>query len=237
MSWNWSAIFKYLPELLTAVPMTLKLVVLSCFLGLVFGVLVGVWRLAKNPLVRAVPFAYIFFFRGTPLLVQIYLIYYGLAQFDFIKNSSLWTPVFSQAFWCAIIAFTMNTTAYIAEIVRGAVQAIPKGELEAADAMGMSYWTKLRRVVLPRAFGIMLPAYSNEVIFMIKGSALASTITLVDLTLKAKDIISKTYLTLEMYFAAGVVYLVIVWVFMALAKMANYAINRHRYYKPQATTQ
>lgn len=232
MSWNWQAIFKYLPELLTAVPMTLKLVVLSCFLGLIFGVLMGVWRLAKNPLVRAIPFAYIFFFRGTPLLVQIYLIYYGLAQFKFVTQSVLWEPVLSQAFWCAIIAFTMNTTAYIAEIVRGAVQAIPKGELEAADAMGMSYFVKLRRIILPRAFGIMLPAYSNEVIFMIKGSALASTITLVDLTLKAKDIISKTYLTLEMYFAAGVVYLVIVWVFMLIAKVANRLINRHRYYKP-----
>ncbi len=232
MSWNWSPIFKYFPDLLSAAVTTIELVVLSCTLGLIFGVLLGIWRLAKNPIIKAIPFAYIFFFRGTPLLVQIFLIYYGLGQFEFIRNSFLWGPVLSQPFWCVIIAFTMNTTAYIAEIVRGAVQAIPAGELEAADAVGMSHITKLRRIVLPRAFGIMVPAYSNEVIFMIKGSALASTITIMDLTLKAKDIISYTYLTLEMYFAAGVIYLVMTWIFMLIAKAFNRMINSHRYYKP-----
>lgn len=236
MSWNWSAIVQYLPELLKASITTIELVVLSCVLGLMFGIVFGIWRMAKNPVIRAFPFAYIFFFRGTPLLVQIYLIYYGLGQFEFVRESFLWTPVLSQPFWCAIIAFTMNTTAYIAEIVRGAIQAIPAGELEAADAMGMSYATKMHRIILPRAFGIMVPAYSNEVIFMIKGSALASTITIMDLTLKTKDIISYTYLTLEMYFAAGMIYLVMTWVFMLIAKAFNRMINAHRYHQMVAKT-
>ncbi|WP_133141434.1 ABC transporter permease, partial [Moraxella caviae] len=199
MNWNWQAIFTYFPDLLKASVTTIELVALSCALGLVFGVILGLVRSSKNPLIAALPFAYIFFFRGTPLLVQIFLIYYGLGQFDIVRDSVLWEPVFSQPYWCAIIAFTLNTSAYIAEIVRGAVAAVPKGELEAADAIGMSKWQKLRRITLPRAFGIMVPAYSNEVIFMLKGSALASTITVVDLTYTAKAIIAKTYLPLEIY--------------------------------------
>ena len=144
----------------------------------------------------------------------------------------LWEPVLSQPYWCAIIAFTLNTGAYVAEIVRGAVLAIPKGELEAADAIGMSPAQKLQRIVIPRAFGIMVPAYSNEVIFMIKGSALASTITLMDLTNKTRSIISENYLTIELFLAAGLIYLAMTFVFLMLAKAFERFINRHKYYKP-----
>lgn len=229
MSWNWQAIITYFPELLKASLVTLELVTLSSILGLIFGLVVGLLRLSSNPFVKALPMAYIFFFRGTPLLVQIFLIYFGLGQFDVIKNSFLWEPVLSQPYWCAIIAFTLNTTAYIAEIIRGAIQAVPSGELEAADALGMSPIQKLYRITLPRAFGIMIPAYSNEVIFMLKGSALASTITIVDLIHSAKNIIAKTYLQLEIYFAAGVIYLLISWVILLLFRYFERYINKHKY--------
>ncbi len=232
MKWNWQAIFTHFPELLKASITTIELVGLSCVLGLILGLVLGLMRLSKNPLISYPPFLYIFFFRGTPLLVQIFLIYYGLGQFEVVKNSFLWEPVLSKPYWCAIIAFTLNTGAYIAEIVRGAVLAIPKGELEAADAVGMSKALKLKRIILPRAFGIMTPAYSNEVIFMIKGSALASTITILDLTGKARTIIAETYLTLEMFFAAGVIYLCLCFVFMAAARWFERRINRFKYYKP-----
>ncbi|MDO5650938.1 MAG: ABC transporter permease [Moraxella sp.] len=228
MNWNWQAIFEYFPALLQASWTTIELVAVSCVLGLVFGTVLGVMRAAKNPVVRFLPFLYIFFFRGTPLLVQIFLIYYGLGQFDWVKQSFLWKPVLSQPYWCAIIAFMLNTTAYIAEIVRGAIQSIPKGELEAADVLGMTKLQKLRRITLPRAFGIMLPAYSNEVIFMIKGSALASTIAIMDLTNQARELIAQTYLTLEMYFAAGVIYLVISWGAMLLFRLLEHFVNRHK---------
>ena len=138
MNWNWQAIINYFPDLLAASVTTIELVVLSCALGLVFGVILGLWRLSPVLWLRAIPATYIFFFRGTPLLVQIFLIYYGLGQFTALKESFLWDPIFSQAYWCAIIAFTLNTSAYIGEIVRGAVMAVPTGELEAADAIGMS---------------------------------------------------------------------------------------------------
>lgn len=229
MSWNWQAIFTYFPELLKASLMTLELVAFSSLLGLIFGVILGLLRLSKNPLIKALPMAYIFFFRGTPLLVQIFLIYFGLGQFESIKNSVLWEFILSQPYWCAIIAFTLNTSAYIAEIIRGAINSVPSGELEAADALGMSPIQKLRRITLPRAFGIMLPAYSNEVIFMLKGSALASTITVIDLIHSAKNIIAKTYLQLEIYFAAGIIYLLISWVILLLFRQIERRINRHKY--------
>lgn len=238
MNFNFPAIVKYIPQMLHASITTIELVVLSCAVGLVFGVVLGLLRLSKNPLIYGLPYLYGFFFRGSPLLVQMFLIYYGLGQFDSVKASVLWKPVLSKAYWCAIIAFTMNTSAYIAEIVKGAIESIPNGELEAADAIGMSKWQKLKHIILPRAFGIMLPAYSNEVIFMIKGSALAATITALDLMEVTRKIAAKTYLHTELYIAAGVIYLLLVWVFLAIAKGAERLINRHKYYKPnhQSTT-
>lgn len=237
MTFNWQAVFQYLPELIKASVTTIDLVVISCALGLIFGVILGLMRLSKNALVSTPAYLYIFFFRGTPLLVQIFLIYYGLSQIDFIKESRLWEPVLSKPYWCAIIAFTLNTSAYIGEIVRGAVQAIPNGELEAADAIGMSKNKKMSRIILPRAFGIMVPAYSNEVIFMIKGSALASTITIMDLMGKAKSIMSVTYLNLEILFAAGLIYLSLSFIFMAMARLFERKINRYKYHRPTQTVQ
>lgn len=210
---------------------TLELVILSSAVGLVFGVVLGLLRLSKNPLVYGLPYLYIFFFRGSPLLVQMFLIYYGLGQFESIRESALWEPVLSKPYWCAIIAFTMNTSAYIAEIVRGAILAIPQGEMEAANAIGLSKTQTLRRITLPRAFGIMLPAYSNEVIFMIKGSALAATITVMDLMHITRDIAAKTYLHIELYLLAGVIYLLLVWLFLGIAKVCERLINKHKYYK------
>src|SRR5699024_8572282 len=194
---------------------------------LFFGLILALLRLSKNWLVQVLPFLYIFFFRGTPLLVQIFLIYYGLGQFEAVRNSFLWEPVLSQAYWCAIIAFTLNTSAYLAEIIRGAIQNIPVGELEAADAIGMSKWQKLTRITLPRAFGIVIPAYSNEVIFMLKGSALASTIALMDITGVARTISARTYTLMELFFAAGVVYLLLSWVILFSFRLFEKRMNRH----------
>lgn len=232
MDWNWQVIFTYLPDLLGGVALTVKLVVISGVLGLFFGLGLALLRLSSNKLVQVLPFLYIFFFRGTPLLVQIFLIYYGLSQFEFIKQSVLWEPVLKQPFWCAIIAFTLNTSAYTAEIIRGAIQSIPPGELEAADAIGMSRWQKLTRITLPRAFGIMIPAYSNEVIFMLKGSSLAMTIALMDITGIAKTISARTYTIFELYFAAGVIYLVLSWVILLTFRLFERRMNRHASYVP-----
>lgn len=238
MTWNWQIIFDSIPNLLKGSVLTVELVGLSCFLGLILAIPLALGRLSKKPWVQALPFAYIFFFRGTPLLVQIFLIYYGLSQFNWVTESFLWKQgILSDAWWCAIIAFTLNTAAYLAEIIRGAVRSIPKGENEAADALGMSYSQKLRRITLPRAFGIMLPAYGNEVIFILKGSALASTITLMEITGYATTMAQKTYAVLELYFAAGVLYLMMSWVLIGVFRLIEKRVNRHLSYNPISQTE
>jgi len=172
------------------------------------------------------PMAHIYFFRGTPLLVQIYLVYYGSGQFEAIRASFLW-PYLSEAYWCAIIAFTLNTSAYTAEILRGALQSVPRGEVEAAEAVGMPPGLIWRRIRLPRAFRIALPAYSNEVILMLKGSALASTITLMDLTGVARTIIARTYTPMELFLAAGLLYVLLTFFILAGFRVLERRLNRH----------
>lgn len=205
---NWQVMLDNLPQLAEGALLTIELIVLSGVLGLALAIPTALGRVSQSWWLRAGPYVFIFFFRGTPLLVQIFLVYYGLSQFELIRDSFAW-PILREAYWCAIIAFTLNTAAYTAEILRGAIQAVPVGEVEAAKAIGMSRWMRLRRIILPRAFRIALPAYSNEVILMLKGSALASTITLLDLTGVARTVIARTYMPIEIFIAAGVFYLII----------------------------
>jgi len=231
MSWERGIIWQYLPKLMDGAVLTLELVFVSGVIGIVMAVPLALMRASENSWLRSLPVAYIFFFRGTPLLVQIFLIYYGASQFDVVKQSWLW-PILREPYWCAIIAFSLNTAAYSAELIRGAIQAIPKGEIEVSKALGMSKPTMIRRIVMPRAFGIVFPAYSNELLLMLKGSALASTITLLDLTGMARTIIARTYTPLEMFFAAGMVYLLIAAVMIGCFKLLEQRINRHQYFKP-----
>ncbi|MEE4801605.1 ABC transporter permease [Pseudomonas alliivorans] len=208
---NWDVIIKWLPRLTQGATLTLELVAIAVIAGLILAIPLGIARASRHLPVRALPYAYIFFFRGTPLLVQLFLVYYGLAQFDAVRQSSLW-PYLRDPFWCAVITMTLHTAAYIAEILRGAIQAVPPGEVEAARALGMSKWKALFYIVLPRAARIGLPAYSNEVILMLKASALASTVTLLELTGMARTIIARTYMPVEIFFAAGMFYLVMAFV-------------------------
>ncbi|EAQ63444.1 ABC basic amino acid transporter, inner membrane subunit [Marinomonas sp. MED121] len=205
---------------------SLQLIFLSVVLGGIFALPIALARISKNPLISGLPFAYIFFFRGTPLLVQIFLVYYGASQFEVVRESFLW-PILREPFWCAIIAFTLNTSAYTAEIFRGAIQAIPVGEVEACKVVGMTKVQMYRRILLPRAFGIVLPAYGNEIILMLKGSALASTITILDLTGMARTIIARTYTPIEIFLAAGAIYLVISMVVIAIFKQVEKRQNRY----------
>ena len=204
-------IWRSLPQLLHGAMLSVQLVVVSGVIGLMIAVPLALGRISENPLIRTGPYAYIFFFRGTPLLVQLFLVYYGLGQFEAVRNSALW-PILREPYWCAVITMAMHTGGYIAEILRGALQAVPVGEIEAARALGMSKGKVIRRIMLPRAARIALPAYGNEVILMLKGSALASTITLLDLTGMARTIIARTYDPVSIFLAAGVIYLGISYV-------------------------
>ena len=223
---DFSVVVEYFPRLLEGAWVSLQLVLISIVLGGIFALPIALARISPVAWIRAIPFAYIFFFRGTPLLVQIFLVYYGASQFDAVRDSFLW-PILREPYWCAIIAFTLNTSAYTAEIFRGAIQAIPQGEVEACKVIGMTKFQMYRRVLLPRAFGIVLPAYGNEIILMLKGSALASTITILDLTGMARTIIARTYTPMEIFLAAGAIYLVISIVIIAIFRQIELRQNRY----------
>lgn len=229
---NLSVVADSLPLFLQGLWTTLWLVGLSLLLGLLLAVPVGIARTSRNPLVNGPAWAYTYFFRGTPLFVQLGIIYYGSGQFEAVKASVLW-PLLREAWFCALLAFTLNTAAYTAEIVRGTIEATPRGEVEAAKACGMSPMLRLRRVVLPSAFRRALPAYGNEVIFMLHGSAVASVVTIVDLTGAARQVNSRFYAPYEAFITAAVFYaaltFLVVWLFRRLEH------RWHAHLRPRAT--
>lgn len=194
--------------LLGGVPLLLQLTVFSVSVGAVFAVLLALMRLSGNPGLDYPARGYIFVFRGTPLLVQIFLIYYGLGQFPEIRQSIAW-PFLRQPYWCGILALTLNTAAYAAEIIRGGILSVPFGQIEAARACGMSRTMIFRRIILPQGLRTALPAYGNEVILMTRATALTSVITLMEVTGLASKLVSETFRAIEVFACAGAIYLII----------------------------
>ena len=175
-------VWESLPRLLDGAALTLEITVISVLIGLALAVPLAIMRLSANPFVWMPVYGYILYFRGTPLLVQLFLIYYGSGQFrPFLDSIGLWV-LFREAYFCAVLTLTLNTAAYTAEILRGAIQGVPRGDIEAARALGYSGTLLYRRIVLPKAFRIALPAYTNEVVFLLQATSLVSIITLLDLT-------------------------------------------------------
>ncbi len=195
-----------LPKLLSASLVTLKLLSLSLVFGLFIGLLFAVLRLNKNIFVNKFAYGYSYLFRGTPLLVQIFIIYFGLGQIEGLRNSFAWV-VLKEPYWCAIIAFALNTGAYTSEILRSAFQTIKPGFIEAGKSLGISKKNIFYKIQIPIAIRQSLPAYGNEIILMLKGTSLASTVTLMDLTGVAKYIISTTFKPIEVFVVAGSIYL------------------------------
>ncbi len=204
---NFELMAESLPKLIAGVPITLSLVAGSLALGFVFAVILAQMRLSRNPVLSKLAYAYVYVFRSTPLLVQIFLIYYGSGQFrESLEGVGLWFFL-REPYFCAILTLTMNTAAYTSEIIRGGIQSVPWGQLEAGRAVGMSGVTLFRRIVFPVAIRQALPAYGNEIILMVKSTSLASTITILEITGIAKKIIATTYATIEVFIIAGVIYL------------------------------
>ena len=194
------------PKLLNATVVTLKLLSASLFFGLFIGLLFAILRLSKNPIMNKFAYGYSYVFRGTPLLVQIFIIYFGLGQIEYFRSTFLWV-VFKEPYWCAIIAFALNTGAYTSEILRSAFQTIKPGFIEAGKSLGISNKIIFYNIQFPIAIKQSLPAYGNEIILMMKGTSLASTVTLLDLTGVAKYIISTTFKPIEVFIVAGSIYL------------------------------
>lgn len=210
--------------LVGGIPLTLQLTALSVATGGVLAFVLALMRASGHPLLDLPARFYIFAFRGTPLLVQIYIIYYGLSQFPVLRQSVLW-PFLREAYWCAAIALALNTAAYSAEVIRGGLNAVPAGQIEAARSFGMSRGLAFRRIILPLAIRQMLPAYSNEIILMVKATALASTITLMEITGIAAKLISQSYRPVEVFVCAGAIYLALNFVIARIFTMLQYALT------------
>ena len=204
---NFEIMAEAFPQLIDGIPTTLTLVASSLALGFVFAVILAQMRLSKSIVLSRLAYAYVYVFRSTPLLVQIFLIYYGSGQFrESLEAFGLWYFL-REPYFCAIMALTLNTGAYTSEIIRGGIQSVPWGEIEAGRAVGMSGVTLFRRIIFPVAIRQALPAYGNEIILMVKSTSLASTITILEVTGIAKKIIAATFAPMEVFIIAGAIYL------------------------------
>lgn len=217
---DFDAIRQSLPSYANGACVTLWLTFAALACGMLFALPLSILRGWPSRWVAGPVWLFTWVIRGTPLLVQLYLVYYGLGQFDAVRESFAW-PWLRSATFCAIAAFAINTCAYTVEILHGAMRAVPIGEIEAARAMGMTRGVMLRRVVLPAAFRRMLPAYGNEVIFLLQATALASTVTLMDITGAAGEMNSRFYLPFEAFLTAAVIYLAITTALVGLFHAAE----------------
>ena len=215
---NFGLMIETFPKLLSGLNLTIQLVTISLFLGFCLAIGMALLRLSNNTFLSFFAKTYVFYIRGTPLLVQIFLIYYGIAQFEIIRETFVWS-FFKEAYWCGILALTLNTCAYSSEIIRGGIQSVPFGQIESAKSVGMSRFLLYRRIILPIAFRQALPAYGNEMILMVKATSLVSTITLMEVTGIARLIIAKTFSPVEIFIVAGLIYLTINFI---VTRLVNY---------------
>ena len=206
------------PKLILASITTLKLLSVSIFIGLFVGLFFAILRIKNNLILGKIAYGYSYIFRGTPLLVQIFIIYYGFGQVEFIRESFLWI-ILKEPYWCAVIAFALNTGAYTSEILRSAFQTIKPGFIEAGKSLGVSSKIIFYKIQIPIAIRQSLPAYGNEIILMLKGTSLASTVTLMDLTGVAKYIISTTFKPIEVFIIAGSIYLFFTFIIHNVIKL------------------
>ncbi len=206
------------PRLLSATTLTIQLTLISLFFGIFVGAFFAILRTSKNKILYSISYYYSYVFRGTPLLVQIFIIYFGLGQLEWIRNSFLWFFL-KEPYSCAILAFTLNTGAYSSEIFRSAFETINKGIIEASKSLGLNKINIFLKIKLPIAIKQSLPSYGNEMILMLKGTSLASTVTLLDLTGVAKHIISTTFRPIEVFIVAGSIYLLMTFIIHSFIKV------------------
>jgi polar amino acid transport system permease protein len=207
MSFDISLILDSLPTMMSGLGITLQLLVVSGLLGLLLAIILLLMRISGKFYLDWPAQVYIYIFRGTPILVQIFIIYYGLPQFEAVRDSIFW-PILREPTGCAILALTLNTGAYVSEILRGGVLGVNAGILEAGSALGMSARQKFIYITTPIATRLSLPAYSNDVVSLLKSTALASTITITDMTGIARTIVADTYAPYEIFISLAIVYMI-----------------------------
>ncbi len=210
MGLDFGLIIETLPRLLDGIGLTIAILLCSQLGGFILAGFICAALLSKKTFIRTPARAYVTFFRGTPALVQLFIIYYGLAQFEFVRSSPLWY-LLRDPFWCCVLAFAMNSGAYGAEIMRGALSGVPGGLKEAGRALGLRPPVIFGTITAPLALRLFLPPYTNEVVSMLKTTALASTVTLLDLTGVARTVVAQTYAPYEIFISAAIIYLTMAW--------------------------
>lgn len=212
MSFDVALIIDSLPKMLQGLGLTLQLLFISSFIGLALAVVILLMRISGRWFLSAPAAIYIYVFRGTPILVQIFVIYYGLPQFELIRESIFW-PILREPFGCCVVALSLNSGAYVSEILRGGVLGVEKGVLEAASAVGLSKRQRFIYITTPIAVRLAIPAYSNDTISMLKATALASTVTLLEVTGVARTIVAETFAPYEIFIAAAIIYVTLASMF------------------------
>jgi arginine/ornithine transport system permease protein len=223
---DWAVIVENAPAFFKGLQVTLLLLVIACLSGFVLSVPLAVARVSPNRAVWMPVWLFTYVLRGTPLLVQMFMVYHGLAQFEAVRESFAWVALKSPWF-CAWLVFTLNTTAYTTEIFAGALRATPSGELEAARSLGMSTRAIYRRILLPSALRRALPQYGNEVVMMMHATAIASTVTLVEITRVARDVYYNHLSAVESFGVAAVIYFVLTFSLAGLFKLAEKRFLKH----------
>ncbi|NDL65861.1 ABC transporter permease [Acerihabitans arboris] len=224
-------ISEYGPSLLFGLMKSLQLVLISVIIGGLLALPIAAGKLSSNKVMRNILDGYTYLFRGTPLLAQIFLLYYGAGKFRHeLEGLHVWW-IFRDSFTCAVLAFSINTAAYQAEIWRGAIQAIPKGQWEASFALGISSWTHFIRVALPQATLIALRPLGNEVVLMLKASSIASIITVPELLTAAGTAYSRTF-DFQIYVYAALLYLVLVETVRRLLLICERRLSKHMHFNP-----
>lgn len=223
---NLEILARYGPRMLEGLLVTIELVALSVTLGAILAVPIALARSSQSRILRGLSFGYVYFFRGTPLLAQLFLVYYGSGQFRwFFDSIGLWW-FFREAFYCAVFTFTLNTSAYQAEIFRGAIRAIPKDEIDGGLALGLHRWQVFYKIVMPQALLIALRPLGNEIVLMIKGSAVAAIVTVFDLMGATRLAFSRSF-DISVYLWAAVLYLVLVETLRRAWDYLEYRLTRH----------
>lgn len=229
LAWNPDLFDRYARNYVSGLGVTLSLVAISIVAGAVLSLPVAYGRMSDNRLISSLAYAYVYFFRGTPLLAQTYLVYYGLGSFrPELEAVGLWW-FFREAWYCAIFAFALNTAAYQAEILRGAINSVPRGQWEGATALGLSKFQIMRKIILPQALIVALRPYGNEIILMIKGSAIVAIITVYDLMGETRRAYSRSF-DFQTYIWAAILYLAIVEALRNAIEWAERRLTKHLTY-------
>ena len=223
---NDSLLFRNFVEVLSGLDNTLLLLVISLPIGFVLSLIFALGRVSKNKYISKPIASYIFVIRGTPLLVQIYLIYFGLGSVEFIRESFLWY-LLREPFWCGVLALTINTVAYGSEIFRGGIQSVAKGQIESGLSLGFNKITLLQKIIFPIALRKVLPSYGNELILMVKATSLVSLTTYMEMTGIARKIMAKTFAPVEAFVAAGMLYLFLNFLMVQFVKYLEWKYNPH----------